>query len=55
MGDTLKSHRIGARQYLIRKCGVLVHHGDTRTVIDVGEFIRAQREARIRRLIDVGN
>ena len=55
VGDGLRLRKIGARPSLIRKRGVLVHHGDARLVIDVGEFIRAEREAHIRRPTDVGD
>ena len=48
-GDGLKLRKIGEKPSLVRKRGVLVHHGDTRSVIDVGEFIRAEREAQVRR------
>lgn len=50
-GDGLKLRKIGATPSLIRKRGVLVHHGDTRSAIDIGEFVRAEREAHIRRSI----
>ena len=49
-GDGLKLRRIGAEASLIRKDGILVHHGSARVTIDVGEFIRAEREARARRM-----
>ena len=50
VGDGLKLRRMGAETSLVRKHGILVHHGSVRTALDVGEFIRAEREARIRRL-----
>ena len=50
VGDGLKLQRIGAETSLVRKHGILVHHGSARAALDVGEFIRAEREARIRRL-----
>ena len=34
---------------LIRKQGVLVHHGRARASVDIGEFVRAERGARITR------
>ena len=49
-GDGLTLRRMGADTSLVRKHGILVHHGDARAALDVGEFIRAEREARIRRL-----
>lgn len=48
VGDGLKLRRIGAETSLVRKDGILVHHGSARVSIDVGEFIRAEREARAR-------
>ena len=35
---------------IIRKYGIPVHHGTTRSTLDVVEFIRAQRDARHARL-----
>ena len=34
------------RDQLIRKEGVLIHHGTTRTPLDLADFIRAERDAR---------
>lgn len=50
VGDGLELRRMDAETSLVRKHGILVHHGSARTALDVGEFIRAEREARIRRL-----
>ena len=50
VGDGLTLRRMGAETSLVRKHGILVHHGGARAALDVGEFIRAEREARIRRL-----
>lgn len=47
-GDGLKLRRVGTEASLVRKDGILVHHGSARVTIDVGEFIRAEREARAR-------
>ena len=52
VGDGLKLRRIGAETALGRKHGILVHHGAERAALDVGEFIRGEREARIRRLMN---
>ncbi len=52
VGDGLKLRRIGDEASLVRKHGILVHHGSARAAIDIGEFIRAEREARIRRVTD---
>lgn len=35
---------------LVREKGVLVHHGDTRAALDISVFIRAERDARSRRI-----
>lgn len=48
-GDGPKLRKIGRKPSLVRKRGVLVHHGDVRSAIDVGQFIQAEREARVRR------
>ena len=34
---------------LVRKKGVLVHHGVTRATLDISEYIRAERDAHSRR------
>ena len=51
-GDGLNIRRVGAEATLVRRHGILVHRGSTRVAIDVGEFIRAEREARGRRLLN---
>ena len=35
---------------LVRKEGILVHHGTSRTALDVGEFVRAERNSRHARI-----
>ena len=35
---------------LVREKRVLVHHGGTRAALDISEFIRAERDARSRRI-----
>ena len=35
---------------LVRKQGILVHHGSVRSALDVGEFVRAERNARHARI-----
>lgn len=35
---------------LVRKQGILIHHGSTRAALDIGEFVRAEREARSARI-----
>ena len=44
-----RSHR--PEPSLIRKKGILVHHGGARVAVDIVEFIRAEREARSRHLV----
>ena len=39
-----------AEPALVRKEGILVHHGTSRTALDVGEFVRAERNARHARI-----
>lgn len=38
--------RADAKPTLVRKEGVLIHHGTTRTPLDIADFIRAERDAR---------
>ena len=45
-GDCLQLRRASAEPALVRKKGILVHHGGARGGLDVAAFIRAQREAR---------
>ena len=48
-GITLR--RTDLEPALVRKQGILVHHGSTRSSVDVGEFVRAEREARSARIV----
>ena len=52
VGDGLKLRKAGAEPSLIRKHGILVHHGSARATVDIGEFIRAERNVRIRHATD---
>ena len=45
----LRLRKIGVAPSLVRKKGILVHHGAARTPLDITEFIRAERDARSRR------
>ena len=45
-GERLRLHKIASEPTLTREKEFLVHHGTTRTAIDVVEFIRAEREDR---------
>lgn len=49
--DGLTLRRVEAEPALVRKEGVLVHHGGTRTTLDVGDFVRAERNARHARIV----
>ena len=53
-GDCLQLRRVDAEPALVRKKGILVHHGGARTDLDVAAFIRAERESRSRRLLSEG-
>ena len=44
--DGVTLRKAGVEPALIRKKGILVHHGSTRVALDIVEFIRAEREAR---------
>ncbi len=54
-GNGIALRRAGVEPALIRKQGILIHHGSERSPLDVGEFIRAERKARSARIArDVG-
>lgn len=42
--------RTEAEPALVRKQGILIHHGSPRAPVDVGEFVRAERKARSARV-----
>ncbi len=47
--------RADAEPALLRKQGILIHHGSARASVDIGEFVRAERMARSARIArDVG-
>ena len=48
-GECLQISRIGAEPALLKKKGILVHHGGDRANLDVAAFIRAERDSRSRR------
>ncbi len=54
VGDGLQLRKVVSEPTLIRKKGFLVHHGTSPSGIDIGEFIRAEREARIRHIASAG-
>ena len=47
-GMTLR--RSDAEPALVRKQGILIHHGSSRSALDIGEFVRAERDARHTRI-----
>ena len=47
-GECLQLRRVEGGTALVRKKGILVHHGDARTAVDVAAFIRSERDARSR-------
>ena len=44
--DGLTLRRAGVETALVRKDGILIHHGSVPSAIDVAEFIRAERHVR---------
>lgn len=46
-GDAKNQKDEEAESSLIRKQGILVHHGIGRSPVDVGEFIKRQRGSRL--------
>ena len=53
-GDCLQLRRVDAEPALVRKKGILVHHGGAPTDLDIAAFIRAERDARSRRVLPEG-
>lgn len=49
VGEAREQQILWAESSLIRKHGILVHHGTARSTIDAAEFINRQRNFRIRR------
>ena len=49
-GECLQLRRVAAEPALVRKKGILVHHGGVRVNLDVAAFIRTERESKSRRL-----
>ena len=49
-GDGITLRRADAEPALVRKRGILVHHGTTKTSLDIGDFVRAERDARHSRI-----
>ncbi len=53
-GECLQLRKVGAAPALVRKKGILVHHGGARANLDVAAFIRAERDSRSRRILPEG-
>ena len=49
--DGVTLRKVGTEPSLIRKKGILVHHGSARVTVDIVEFMRAEREARSRQIV----
>ena len=49
--DCLQLRRVDAEPALVRKRGILVHHGGPHMDLDVAAFIRAERDSRSRRVL----
>ena len=48
--DGITLRRADPEPTLVRKQGILVHHGAGRAMLDIGEFVRAERNARHARI-----
>jgi AbrB family looped-hinge helix DNA binding protein len=53
--ECLRLRKVGAGPALVRKKGILVHHGAARVTFDAAAFLRAERESRSRRLFPEGS
>ena len=53
-GEHLQLRKVGAEPALLRKKGILVHHGGSRVNLDVAAFIRAERDSRSSRILPEG-
>ena len=50
--DGITLRRVHAEPALVRKEGILVHHGTTRSALHIADFIRTERKARYRAVSD---
>ena len=48
-GEGIRLQKAGVKPALVRKHGILVHHGSARIALDVGQFLRDERAARASR------
>ena len=53
-GDSLQLRKVDAKPALVRKKGILVHHGDARSALDIVAFMRSERDSRSRRIAREG-
>ena len=53
-GECLQLRKVGVAPALVRKKGILVHHGGDCVSLDVTAFIRAERDSRSRRMLPEG-
>ena len=51
VGDGIALRRVDTEPALIRKLGILVHHGTAQTSLDIGDFVRGERDARHARIV----
>ena len=50
VADGMTLRGVDAEPALVRKQGILVHHGATRSPLDIGDFVRTERDARHERI-----
>ena len=50
VADGITLRKADPEPALVRKQGILVHHGTTRSPLDVGDIVRAERNARHARI-----
>lgn len=44
-GEGIRLRKAGLESALVRKHGILVHHGSARVALDIGQFVREERAA----------
>ena len=53
-GDSVRPPKVDAKPALVRKKGILVHHGDARATLDIVVFMRSESDSRSRRIAREG-
>ena len=48
--DCITLRKASSEPELVRKDGLLVHHGPRRVALDIGEFVRTERQKRLHHL-----